>query len=275
MSSLALHKGGVHGVLETALVVSKICFIFWQEIEKRRARESDNGRETRDFEPGKSYIIILVLCLYRKWKCLCPEETEASGPFNDSRSHPALTSRLTSHSTSLFVSPAVNPPRLTSLLAVHIPSRAHPDPPMTAGPLAGDDIWKIVVIHQVPLSLSTLLLGLLLILLLILSQYQILAPMVLSSTVDVVHLAAGSAMNWLGHAVDVATLVILEVLLQVQAHISVAVSRAGYPCEGGLSALGAELSVHLSRHVEATVAAQDPCLELFDTRKVGRGDKAV
>lgn len=157
-----------------------------------------------------------------------------------------------------------NASSLASLLAVDIPARAHPDSSMTAGPLASDDVGKIVIIHQVPLSLSTLLLGPLLVLLLVLGQYQILAPMVLASTIDIVHLAAGSAMDWLWDAIDIATLIILKVLLQVQAHVAVAVSRTGYPRERGLSALGAELSVHLPRHIETTVAAQDPRLELFD-----------
>lgn len=135
---------------------------------------------------------------------------------------------------------------------------------MTASPLTGDNVGKIVVVHQVPLSLSTLLLGLLLVLLLILGQDQILAPMVLASTIDVVHLAAGSAMDGLGYAVDITALVVLKVLLQVQAHVPVAVSRAGCPRECGLSTLGTELPVHLPRNVETTVAAQHPCLELFD-----------
>lgn len=154
---------------------------------------------------------------------------------------------------------------LAPLLSVDVPSRADSYPSMTAAPLTSEEIWQVVLIHQIFLPLPAVFCSLLLVLLLVLSQDQILAPVVLASALHVVQLAAGGAMYRLWYAVDVAALVVLEVLLEVQPHVSVAVSRAGSPCEGGLPALGAELLVHLPCHVEATVAAENPCLQLLDT----------
>lgn len=114
------------------------------------------------------------------------------------------------------------------------------------------------------MPLSAVLINLLGVLLLVLGKDQLLAPVVLAATLHVGKFAIGTAMYWLGDAVDISALIVLEVLLEVQSHVARRVGRATYPGKCGLSALGAKLLVHLSRHVEAAVAAQHPGFELFD-----------
>lgn len=78
--------------------------------------------------------------------------------------------------------------------------------------------------------------------------------MVLAPAPNVGQLAIGAAMGRLGDAVDIATLVVLEILLQVESRVAVRVRRATGARERRLPTLGAELPVHLARHVEAAVA---------------------
>lgn len=146
---------------------------------------------------------------------------------------------------------------------------------MTTSPLPRHQVRQVILIHKVPLALPAVVIDLPLVLLLVLGQDEVLAPVALAAALHAGHLAVGGAVHRLGDAVDVAALVVLEVALEVQLHLARAVGAAARPRQRCLSALGAELLVHLPRHVEAPVAAQHPCLELLDATQVGRGHEAV
>lgn len=139
---------------------------------------------------------------------------------------------------------------------------------MTARPLSSDEVGQVVLVHQIPLPCATVFCCLACVLFLVLGQDQVRAPVVPASTLHVSLSAIGGAMHWLRDAVDVAALVVLKVLFQVQPHVARCVGRAAGPRQGGLAALGAELALHLSCPVEAAVAAQDPSLQLLDARHV-------
>jgi hypothetical protein len=150
------------------------------------------------------------------------------------------------------------------LLRIDIPTRSNLDPPVAPRPLPGKQVRQVILIHEVPLPLPAVVGHLALILALVLGKDQVLAPVALAAALDPVHLAVGGAVHRLGDAVDVAPLVVLEVALEVQLHPARGVGAAARAGEGRLAAPGAELLVHLSCHVEAAVAAEDPGLELLD-----------
>lgn len=139
---------------------------------------------------------------------------------------------------------------------------------MPTGPLSSDQVRQVIVVHEVPLALPAVLVGLALVLALVLGEDEVLAPVALAAALHALHLAVGGAVHRLGDAVDVAALVVLEVALEVQLHLARAVGAAARPRQRRLPTLGAELLVHLPRHVEAAIAAQDPCLELLDAAEV-------
>lgn len=139
---------------------------------------------------------------------------------------------------------------------------------MPTSPLPGDQVRQIILIHKIPLPLPPVVVDLALVLALVLGEDEVLAPVALAAPLHARHLAVGGAVHGFRDAVDVATLVILEVALEVQLHLARAVGAAACSCESRLAALGAELLVHLPRHVEAPVAAQDPRLELLDAAQV-------
>lgn len=148
-----------------------------------------------------------------------------------------------------------HPSHSSPLLRIDIPPRPNLDPPMPTSPLPSNKIRQIILIHKVPLALPAIVVHLARILALVLGKNQILAPVALAAALNARHLAVGGAVHWLGDAVDVAPLVVLEVALQVQLHLAGAVGAAARPRQRRLPALGAELLVHLPRHVEAPVAA--------------------
>lgn len=160
------------------------------------------------------------------------------------------------------------------LLCIDVPSRPNLDPPVPTGPLPSDQIRQVILVHEVPLALPAVLVGAALVLALVLGQDEVLAPVALAAALHARHLAVGGAVHRLGDAVDVAALVVLEVALEVQLHLARGVGAAARPRQRRLPALGAELLVHLPRHVEAPVAAQDPGLELLDAAEIGGGDEA-
>lgn len=164
--------------------------------------------------------------------------------------------------------------RSAPLLGIDVPARPNLDPPMPAGPLPSDQVWQVILVHEVPLSLPAVLVGAALVLALVLGEDEVLAPMALAAALHARHLAVGGTVHRLGDAVHVAALVVLEVALEVQLHLARAVGAAARPRQRRLPALGAELLVHLTRHVKAPVAAQHPCLELLDAAEVGGGDEA-
>ena len=145
---------------------------------------------------------------------------------------------------------------------------------MPARPLPSDQVRQVILVHEVPLSLPAVRVGPALVLALVLGQDEVLTPVALAAALHTGHLAVGSAVHRLGDAVHVAALVVLEVALEVELHLARAVGAAARPRQRRLPALGAELLVHLPRHVEAPVAAQDPRLELLDAAQVGGGDEA-
>lgn len=91
---------------------------------------------------------------------------------------------------------------------------------MSARPLTAKQIGQVVLVHQIPVPLSAILVYLLRVLFLVLGQDQLLAPMVLPPTLHVRHFAIRTAMHRLGYAVNVSSLVVLEVLFQMQPHIT-------------------------------------------------------
>lgn len=135
---------------------------------------------------------------------------------------------------------------------------------MPPSPLPSNKVRQIILIHKVPLPLPPVVVDLARVLALVLGKDEVFAPVALAAALNARHLAVGGAVHGLRDAVDVAPLVVLEVALQVQLHLAGAVGAAARPRQRRLPALGAELLVHLPRHVEASVAAEDPCLELFD-----------
>lgn len=135
---------------------------------------------------------------------------------------------------------------------------------MPTSPLPRNKVRQIILIHEVPLPLPPVIVDLARVLALVLSKNKVFPPVALAAALNARHLAVGGAVHGLGDAVHVAPLVVLEVALQVQLHLARAVGAAARPRQRRLPALGAELLVHLPRHVEAPVAAQDPGLELFD-----------
>lgn len=154
------------------------------------------------------------------------------------------------------------------LLRIDIPPRPNLNPPMPTSPLPSNQVRQVILIHKVPLALPPVVVDLARVLALVLSKNKVLAPVALAAALHARHLAVGGAVHRLGDAVDVAPLVVLEVALQVQLHLARAVGAAARPRQRRLPALGAELLLHLPRHVEAPVAAQDPGLELLDAAQV-------
>lgn len=76
-------------------------------------------------------------------------------------------------------------------------------------------------------------------------------------------------MRRLRNAVDVAPVIKLEVLLQVQSKVACGVGRAGYPGQSGLAARRAELLGGVFADFPTAVAAENPGLENGDARKGG------
>lgn len=130
-----------------------------------------------------------------------------------------------------------------------------------------DQVRQVILVHDIPVPRPALLVCLPRILLLILGEDQVRAPVILSATRRVSQLAVGAAVRGLGDAVDIAALVVDKVLLQVQLHVARRVGRAADARERGVAAPGAELPLHLLGHAEAAVAAENPGLQLADARE--------
>ena len=81
-------------------------------------------------------------------------------------------------------------------------------------------------------------------------------------------LGVRSTSNGLRDTVFVASLVVLVVLGQVDLKLSGRVCGAGHTLQGCLTAAGTELLVHLLYDVEACVAAEHLCVDVFDTLHV-------
>lgn len=146
------------------------------------------------------------------------------------------------------------------LLGVDVPPRSDLDPPIPRCPVTRQDAGEVVVIHQVPVAGATVLILLALVLLLVLREDQLCAPPVLAAALDIGLLAVGRAVRWLGDAEDVATLVDLEVLLEVEGEVARGVRGARHAREGRLAAGRAELLRRVLANLPAAVAAEDPCL---------------
>lgn len=139
------------------------------------------------------------------------------------------------------------------LPGIHVPARAHPDPPVPALSLAAQDAGQVVLVHEVAVPRSSVLLGLACVLLLVFGEYQLGAPALLTAAPDVRLLAAGRAVRGLGDTVNVATLVPLKILLEVQREVAGRVGRAGNARERRLPAVGAELARKVLADLEAPV----------------------
>lgn len=158
-------------------------------------------------------------------------------------------------------------PHLSRLLRVNIPPRTNLDLPIPTRPVPIKQIRQVILIHHIALPRPAVLVLLARVLLLVLGENQIRAPVVLAAALGVGQLAVGAAVRGLGDAVDVAALVVDKVLAQVQLHLARRVGRAAHARERGVAAFGAELPVHLLGDGEAAVATQHPCLEVPDARK--------
>lgn len=167
---------------------------------------------------------------------------------------------------------------LPLLPRVHVASRAHANPASRPGPVAGQDAGQVVLVHEVLLPRAALLVARAYKLLLVLGEDQVLAPAVLAAGVArrvAVQAAVGGAVDRLGHAVDVAAVVPLEVALEVQPECALVVGGAAGAQERGLSARRAELARHVAGDGEAAVAAEHPRLELGDAGHGGRHEVEV
>lgn len=71
-------------------------------------------------------------------------------------------------------------------------------------------------------------------------------------------------MSGLGNAVDVSAVVPLEVLLEVDLEVAVLVGGAARADESGLTARGAELTIHFFTDGKAAVASENPVFEMGD-----------
>ena len=90
------------------------------------------------------------------------------------------------------------------------------------------------------------------ILLLILSEHEVIAPPVFAAATD---FAVAAPRHGLGDGKAVAAVRPLDVLLQVDLEVAACVGGAGHPGQGGLAAALAELEVGLLVHEETGVAA--------------------
>lgn len=77
-------------------------------------------------------------------------------------------------------------------------------------------------------------------------------------------------MSWLRNAEDVAAVVPLHVLLEVEFELTVGVGRAGDSCEGVFSTARTELLVHFFGDGEACMTALDECSEVTNSLQCGR-----
>lgn len=150
------------------------------------------------------------------------------------------------------------------LLSIDIAPGAHPDLATAWPSRTSQDARQIIVIHQIAWPHATILLSLLNVFFLILSENKALSPAVLASSLDIGRLAAGCAVCRFGDAVNVATLVELEVLLQVESCVAGGIGRARDSCQGGLSAARAKLLGRVFANKIAAVASKDPGLQERD-----------
>lgn len=110
------------------------------------------------------------------------------------------------------------------------------------------------MIHDILLSLPFLFFASPCEFLLILCENEIRTPIVLSSGM-LGQTSIRGPVNWLGNTVDVATVIPLEILLEVNLEVSVLIGGATCAHECGLSTGRTELLVHLFCDLEAAVAA--------------------
>lgn len=129
-------------------------------------------------------------------------------------------------------------------------------------------VGQVILIHNVLLARPSLLLVGTRVLLLVLGEDEVGAPVVLPAGV-LGEAAVGAPVDGLGHAVDVAAVVPLVVFLEVHLEVALGVGGAAGAGEGGLAARRAELLGHVLADLEAAVAAEDPVLEVGDAGERG------
>lgn len=130
--------------------------------------------------------------------------------------------------------------------------------------LASQDTREVVLVHEVTLpALSPLLFGCgANVLLLVLGEDELGTPT--SLTTATLPLSVGTSVNGLRDTEDIASVVPLHVLLQVQLELTIGSSCARNTSQGVLAATRAELLAHVLGGQETAVAAQDECSKVLD-----------
>ncbi len=116
----------------------------------------------------------------------------------------------------LTVSSIPSPP----LFGVDIATRPDLDPSVAPAPCPSEDTGEVVIVHEVTVFRAAVLLRFPRVLLLVRGKDEVVAPSILAASLDVGLLAIGRAMRWLGNAIHITAVVVLEVLLQVESEVA-------------------------------------------------------
>lgn len=158
---------------------------------------------------------------------------------------------------------------LPVLLSIDIPPSTDLDPPIASRSSSTENTGQVIVIHQVAIPRPLLLVLFSSVLLLIFCEYQLLPPAIFPAAVDVGILAAGRPVGGFGNGKNIAPVVELEVLFQVQLEVPRGVGAAGYSRERSLAARGAKLLGGVLADLPAAVAAEDPGFQESDAGEFG------